>query len=195
MCSNAAILSRGRWDNGILKIWIYMWHSFIGVGRHWAYSPVRKYSKRNSRKTLPQVRKEHYSDVIMGWRLTPTPWRLCTRRFIKAQIKENIKSSASLAFVWEIHWWPVNPPHKWPVMRKMFPFDDVIMCTYRKELRGSVPRIHRHSLLYLRTSECSQSQTASVMGPTWGPPVSSRPQMDPILAPWTLLSGMHRSGW
>ena len=37
------------------------------------------------------------------------------------------QSSASLAFVWGIHRWPVNSPHKWPVMRKMFPFDDVIM--------------------------------------------------------------------
>ena len=26
------------------------------------------------------------------------------------------------------------------------------------------------------------------MGPTWGPPGSCRPQMGPILAPWTLLS-------
>ena len=25
---------------------------------------------------------------------------------------------------------PVNSPHKWPVTRKMFPFDDVIMITY-----------------------------------------------------------------
>ena len=35
--------------------------------------------------------------------------------------------SASLAFVWEIHRWSVNFPHKWPVTRKMFPFDDIIM--------------------------------------------------------------------
>ena len=27
------------------------------------------------------------------------------------------------------------------------------------------------------------------MGPTWGPPGSCRPQMDPKLAPWTLLLG------
>ena len=26
-----------------------------------------------------------------------------------------------------IHRWPVNSPHKWPVTRKMFPFDGVIM--------------------------------------------------------------------
>ena len=37
------------------------------------------------------------------------------------------QSSASLAFVREIHQGPVNFPHKWPVTRKMFPFDDVIM--------------------------------------------------------------------
>ena len=35
--------------------------------------------------------------------------------------------SASLAFVWGIHRWPVNSPHKWPVTRKMFPFDDVMI--------------------------------------------------------------------
>ena len=37
------------------------------------------------------------------------------------------QSSASLAFVWGIDRGPVNSPHKWPVPRKMFPFDDVIM--------------------------------------------------------------------
>ena len=37
------------------------------------------------------------------------------------------QSSASLAFVWGIHRGPVNSPHKWPVTRKMFPFDDVII--------------------------------------------------------------------
>ena len=40
------------------------------------------------------------------------------------------QSSASLAFVWGIHRGPVNSPHKWPVTRKMFPFDDVIMIIH-----------------------------------------------------------------
>ena len=39
------------------------------------------------------------------------------------------QSSASLAFVRGIHRGPVISPHKWPVTRKMFPFDDVIMFT------------------------------------------------------------------
>ena len=37
------------------------------------------------------------------------------------------QSSASLAFVWGILRGPLNSPQKWPVTRKMFPFDDVIM--------------------------------------------------------------------
>ena len=37
------------------------------------------------------------------------------------------KSPASLAFARGIYRWPVNSPHKEPVRRKMFPFDDVII--------------------------------------------------------------------
>ena len=41
--------------------------------------------------------------------------------------QRNHQSYASLAFVRGIHRWPVNSQHEWLVMRKMFPFDDVIM--------------------------------------------------------------------
>ena len=51
------------------------------------------------------------------------------------------QSSASLAFVREIHRGPVNFPHKWPVTRKMFPFDDVIMS-----IKGSIYK--RNLVLY-----------------------------------------------
>ena len=37
------------------------------------------------------------------------------------------QSSASVGFERGIHWGPMNSLHKWPVMRKMFPFDDFIM--------------------------------------------------------------------
>ena len=37
------------------------------------------------------------------------------------------QSSASLAFVKGIHRWQVNSPHKGPLTRKKFPFDDVII--------------------------------------------------------------------
>ena len=42
------------------------------------------------------------------------------------------KHQGSLAFVRRIHRGPVNSPHKWPVTRKMFPFDDVIMKQARR---------------------------------------------------------------
>ena len=52
------------------------------------------------------------------------------------------QSSASLAFVRGIHRGPVNSPHKGPVTRKMFPFDDVIMFMFRLKLHWSIfPRV------------------------------------------------------
>ena len=49
------------------------------------------------------------------------------------------QSSASLAFVWGIHRRPVNSPHKWPVTRKMFPFDDVIMFIRERRFWADLP--------------------------------------------------------
>ena len=70
----------------------------------------------------------HYSDVIMSsmaFHITSLATVYPTVDSGADQRKH--QSSASLAFVWGIHRWPVNSPHKWPVTRKMFPFDDVIM--------------------------------------------------------------------
>ena len=59
------------------------------------------------------------------------------------------QSSASLAFVLGIHRGPVNSPHKWPVTRKMFPFDDVIMlipvhAAYIVRHLICDPALHKH---------------------------------------------------
>ena len=43
------------------------------------------------------------------------------------------------------------------------------------------------------SSICVPSQITKFMGPSWGPPGSCRPQMGPMLAPWTLLSGTYQS--
>ena len=55
------------------------------------------------------------------------------------------QSSASLAIVRWIHRGPVNSPHKWPVTRKMFPFDDVIMGFKHSYVRSG--RIRRPNLV------------------------------------------------
>ena len=70
----------------------------------------------------------HYNDVIMG-ALTSQITNL-TIVYSDADQRKH-QSSASLAFVQGIHRWPVNFPHKRPVTRKMFPFDDVIMWWFR----------------------------------------------------------------
>ena len=70
----------------------------------------------------------HYDDVIMG--AIASQITSLTIIFSTVYLDTDHKkhqSAASLAFVRGIHRRPVNSPHKWPVTRKMIPFDDVIM--------------------------------------------------------------------
>ena len=46
-----------------------------------------------------------------------------------------------------------------------------------------------------KTSPLITPQIAKFMGPTWGPPGSCRPQVAPMLTPWTLLSGTETNKW
>ena len=70
----------------------------------------------------------HYDDVIMTMLASQiTSLTVVYSIVYSGVIQRKHQSSASLAFVREIHRGPVNFPHKWPVTRKMFPFDDVIM--------------------------------------------------------------------
>ena len=70
----------------------------------------------------------HYDDVIMTRMASQiTSLAIVYSTVYSGADQSKHQSSASLAFVWEIHRGPVNFPHKWPVTRKMFPFDDVIM--------------------------------------------------------------------
>ena len=70
----------------------------------------------------------HYNDVIMSVITSQiTSHTIVYSTVYSDADQRKHQSSASLAFVQAIHRRPVNSPHKWPVMRKMFPFDDVIM--------------------------------------------------------------------
>ena len=70
----------------------------------------------------------HYNDVIMGAIVSQITSLTIVYSIVYSDAHQRKhQSSASLAFVRGIHGWPVNSPHKWPVTRKMFPFDDVIM--------------------------------------------------------------------
>ena len=72
----------------------------------------------------------HYGDLIMGAIASQiTSLTIVYSTVYSDADQRKHQSSASLAFVWGIHRGPVNSPHKWPVTRKMLPFDDVIMHT------------------------------------------------------------------
>ena len=70
----------------------------------------------------------HYSDVIMSAMASQITSLIivCSTVYSGADQRKH-QSSASLAFVRGIHRSPVNSPHKRPVTRKTFPFDDVII--------------------------------------------------------------------
>ena len=71
------------------------------------------------------------------------------------------QTSASLAFVRGIHREPVNSPHKWPVTRKMFPFDDVIMISYDTAYSIELNKVeHSHILNSLKTRHNSPPGTS-----------------------------------
>ena len=70
----------------------------------------------------------HYDDVMVSAMasLITSLTIVCVTAYSGGDQREH-QSTASLAFVWGIHRWPVNSPHKGTATRKMFPFDDVIM--------------------------------------------------------------------
>ena len=70
----------------------------------------------------------HCSDVIMSLMASQiTSLTIVYSTVYSGADHRKHQRSVSLAFVRGIHRWPVNSPHKGPVTRKMFPFDDVIM--------------------------------------------------------------------
>ena len=76
----------------------------------------------------------HYGDVIMG--AITSLMSVYSTVYSDADQRKH-QSAASLAFVRGIHLGPVNSPHKWPVTRKLFPFDDVIVFWFKNILLDS----------------------------------------------------------
>ena len=78
---------------------------------------------------MNSYKKYNYNNVMMG----TMAYQITSLTSVYSAVysgadRRKHQSSASLAFVFGIRRGPVNSPHKWPVTRKMFPFDDVIMC-------------------------------------------------------------------
>ena len=100
------------------------------IGRYlYSYSPTSTCNCTSHTRKSGTRPSPHYCDVIMS----PTSSQITSLKIVYSIVysgtdQRKHQSSASLAFVRGIHQKPVKSPHKWPVTRKMFPFDDVIMC-------------------------------------------------------------------
>ena len=62
-------------------------------------------------------------------------------------------------------------------------------CSYGLETASARQIYDPYRAVNSHPSTIVSTPVAKFMGPTWGPPGSCRPQMGPMLAPWTLLSG------
>ena len=121
----------------------------------------------------------HHDDVIK-WKHFPRNW----------------------PFVREIHRSPVNFPHKgqWRGALMFSLIYAWINDWVNNREAGDLRRQHGHYDVIVMQGmdevshptyiETKTSQIVRFMGPTWGTPGSCRPHMGPMLAPWTLLSGI-----
>ena len=118
------------------QIWITMQNSSLNgsnvpITSSWMVWVKR--SEPNHNEPQPNTNRvhiswDHYGDVIMGAIASQITRLIIVYSTVYSDAgQRKHQSSASLAIVWGIHRGPVNSPHKWPVTRKMFPFDDVIM--------------------------------------------------------------------
>ena len=69
-------------------------------------------------------------------------------------------------------------------IEKLYSQDGNQMCDEATIITMIINQLHLNNIDGIK-----HTQIAKFMEPTWGPPGSCRPQMGPILAHWTLLSG------
>ena len=120
-----------RWWFGTLS------RSFWRHGNVWMYLFQNQPHPNALRQPWPHVTimaTAHYDDVIMGAIVSLiTSLRIVYSTVYSDADQRKHQSSVSLAFVWGIHRGPVISPRKWPVTRKMIPFDDVIMNDFQPQ--------------------------------------------------------------
>ena len=86
----------------------------------------------------------HYCDAIMGAIASQITSLTIAYSIVYSDTDQRKhQSSASLAFVRGSHREPVNSPHKWPVTRKMSPFDDVTMEQRLEEVTVNDATVYR----------------------------------------------------
>ena len=124
------------WHNLSLQLWKNLFGHF-SEKYAWFLSNSNWFMSYVINRNLPIVSSApwwclfHYSDIIMSAMASQfTSLTIVYSTIYSGGDRRRHQSSASLTFVEGIHRWPVNSPHKWPVMRKISPFDDVIILCH-----------------------------------------------------------------
>ena len=118
---------------------------FLSIKYSWNFQRSVAYITAQESEFKPS----HYSDVIMSTMASQITGvaTVCSNVCSGADQRKH-QSSASLAFVWGIHQWPVNSPPKGPVARNMFPFDDDIILFLKMRCND---RPCRHKLRWMNS--------------------------------------------
>ena len=104
----------------------------------------------------------HYDDVIMG----AIASLITILTIVYSTVYSDADKKTSKLRVTGLgvgnHRGSVNSPHKWPVTRKMFPFDDVIMCQQKPNQKSK--STYPYTILYqtrnhIRGSSCLSSRS------------------------------------
>ena len=75
------------------------------------------------------MRENHYTDAVMSSTgVSKISFTIVYWTVYSGADQRKHQSSSSPIFVWGIHRWTTNSPHKRPLTWKMFPIDDVSIC-------------------------------------------------------------------
>ena len=109
--------------------------------------------------------KHHHSDVIMNPMASQiiSVFIVCSAVCSGANQRKH-QIFASLAFVRGIHRSPVNSPHKGPVTRKMFPYDDVILRWITIGFSQCPLVTQNHTFMIIFVMDFDNDQSSSVLG-------------------------------
>ena len=137
---------------------------------------------------------QHHNDAIMGAIASQiTTLMIIYTTVYSGADRRKHQSSASLVFVRGIHRGPVNSPNKWPVTRKMFPFDDVVMND-KEIVNQSIYTIKKAQWKHSPVN--NQNFISKRNGNAVWKIILSMPQCVNSLAPYDNIGlGQHCAGW
>ena len=158
-CPRNLLLAQHSSVYGGFKWWV-MYLPILFISASWALW----YTRHCLSASGVTMKVLHYNDVIMSTMASQiTSLTIVYSTTYSGPDQRKHQSSALLAFMWWIHRWPVNSPHKGPVSphkgpvtHKMLPFDDVIMgwnspVTSHNKTQQSVKRVNDCSV---QTTTC-----------------------------------------